>query len=53
MSNMQNDLLLYNQMDEIKGLVNQLLEKIENTQLKASSESCIRFGIVIFFTADT
>lgn len=52
MPNMQNDLLLYNQLDEIKGLVNQLLEKIEDTQLLAGSESYISgLALYKFFTA--
>ena len=39
--NMQNDMALYTQLDEIKGLVNQLLEKIEDTQLLAGSEAYV------------
>ena len=37
--NMQNDLNLFNQLDEIIILVKQLLEKLEDTQLLAGSES--------------
>ncbi len=41
LTNMQNDITLYSQLDEIKGLVKQLLEKIEDTQLLAGSEAYI------------
>src|SRR3954468_12544027 len=37
--NMQNDLLLFSQLDEIIGVVKQLLEKLEDTQLLAGSEA--------------
>lgn len=36
---LQNDLTLYNQLDELKTLVQQLLEKIEDTQILAGSEA--------------
>jgi len=45
--NMQNDMALYTQLDEIKGLVNQLLEKIEDTQLLAGSEAYVS-GLVFY-----
>ena len=45
--NMQNDMALYTQLDEIKGLVNQLLEKIEDTQLLAGSEVYVS-GLAFF-----
>ena len=37
--NMQNDLLLFSQLDELVVLVKQLLEKLEDTQLLAGSEA--------------
>jgi hypothetical protein len=51
-ANMQTDMLLFNQLDEIKGLVNQLLERIEDTQLLAGSESYVS-GLALYklFTA--
>lgn len=38
-ANMQNDLLLFSQLDEIIGITKQLLEKLEDTQLLAGSEA--------------
>lgn len=38
-TNMQNDMILFNQLDEIKILTKQLLEKLEDTQLLAGSEA--------------
>ncbi len=38
-TNMQNDLLLFNQLDEIKIMAKQLLEKLEDTQLLAGNEA--------------
>lgn len=38
-ANMQNDLLLFSQLDEIIGVTKQLLEKLEDTQLLAGSEA--------------
>ncbi|MFA9189816.1 hypothetical protein AAGV28_00405 [Flavobacterium sp. FZUC8N2.13] len=38
---MQNDMALFNQLDEIAGIVNQLLEKIEDTKLLAGSEAYV------------
>ena len=38
-ASMQNDMTLYTQLDELKGLINQLLEKVEDTQLLAGSEA--------------
>lgn len=38
-ANMQNDLLLFSQLDEIIGITRQLLEKLEDTQLLAGSEA--------------
>lgn len=38
---MQNDMTLFNQLDEIAGIVNQLLEKIEDTKLLAGSEAYV------------
>lgn len=38
-ANMQNDLTLFNQLDEIIILTKQLLEKLEDTQLLAGSEA--------------
>ena len=38
-ANMQNDLALFNQLDEIIILTKQLLEKLEDTQLLAGSEA--------------
>jgi len=37
--NMQLDLTLFNQLDELKLLINQLLERVEDTQLLAASEA--------------
>ena len=37
--NMQNDLMLFTQIDEIVGVVKQLLEKLEDTQLLAGAEA--------------
>ena len=39
--NMQNDLVLFTQLDELIGLVKQLLEKLEDTQLLAGSEAYV------------
>ena len=39
--NMQNDMVLFTQLDEITGLVRQLLEKLEDTQLLAGSEAYV------------
>lgn len=39
MANMQNDLSLFTQLDEILFIAKQLVEKIEDTQLLAGSES--------------
>lgn len=39
--NMQNDMLLFNQLEEITGIVNQLLEKLEDTKLLAGSEAYV------------
>lgn len=38
-ANMQNDMLLYSQLDEIIIMTKQLLEKLEDTQLLAGSEA--------------
>lgn len=40
-ANMQSDMTLFNQLDEIKILTKQLLEKLEDTQLLAGSEAYI------------
>ncbi|HJS00632.1 MAG TPA: hypothetical protein VJ780_06825 [Flavobacterium sp.] len=37
--NMQSDLTLFNQMDEISGLANQLCERIDDTRMLAGSEA--------------
>lgn len=39
LSNMQNDLTMFNQLDEIIFAIKQLLEKLEDTQLLAGSEA--------------
>jgi hypothetical protein len=36
---MQNDMTLFNQLEEISGIVNQLQEKLEDTKLLAGSEA--------------
>lgn len=38
-ANMQSDLTLFNQLDEISGLANQLCERIEDTKMLAGSEA--------------
>ena len=38
---MQNDMLLFNQLEEIAGLIKQLLEKVEDTKLLAGSEAYV------------
>lgn len=40
-ANMQSDMTLFNQLDEIKILTKQLLEKLEDTQLLAGSEAYV------------
>ena len=40
-ANMQTDLQLFTQLDELSGLVRQLLEKIEDTQILAGSEAYV------------
>lgn len=40
-THMQNDLKLFIQLDELTGLVRQLLEKLEDTQMLAGSESYV------------
>ena len=40
-THMQNDLNLFTQLDELTGLVRQLLEKLEDTQMLAGSESYV------------
>ena len=39
--NMQNDMVLFNQLEEIIAVVNQLLEKLEDTKLLAGSEAYV------------
>ncbi len=46
-ANMQNDLTLFTQLDEIVFLAKQLVEKIEDTQLLAGSESYTS-GLMIY-----
>lgn len=38
-TNMQNDLTLFTQLDELSGLANQLCERIEDTKMLAGSEA--------------
>ena len=38
---MQKDMILFNQLEEITALVNQLLEKLEDTKLLAGSEAYV------------
>ncbi|AWI25892.1 hypothetical protein [Flavobacterium pallidum] len=40
-TSMQSDLALFNQIDELTGLLRQMLEKMEDTQMLAGSESYI------------
>lgn len=40
-ANMQNDMVLFNQLEEITGMVKQLLEKLEDTKLLAGSEAYV------------
>lgn len=40
-ADMQTDLQLFTQLDELSGLVRQLLEKIEDTQILAGSEAYV------------
>lgn len=40
-TNMQNDLTLFTQLDELVGLTNQLCERLEDTKLLAGSESYV------------
>lgn len=40
-ANMQTDLQLFTQLDELTGLVRQLLEKLEDTQILAGSEAYV------------
>lgn len=40
-TNMQNDLTLFAQLDELVGLANQLCERLEDTKLLAGSESYV------------
>ncbi len=40
-ANMQNDITLFSQLEEIIGLVNQLVEKLEDTKLLAGSEAYV------------
>ena len=37
--NMKNDLTLFNQLDELSGIANQLCERIEDTKMLAGSEA--------------
>src|SRR4051812_3674879 len=39
--NMQSDLQLYNQIEELRGIAAQTLEKLEDTQMLAGSESYV------------
>jgi hypothetical protein len=39
--NMQNDLTLFNQLDELEGLANQLCERIRDTRILAGSEAYV------------
>lgn len=39
--NMQNDMTLFNQLEEITGIVNQLSEKLEDTKLLVGSEAYV------------
>ena len=38
LTSMQNDLTIFNQLDEIMGLANQLCERIDDTRMLAGSE---------------
>lgn len=40
-TNMQNDLTLYTQLDELLGLARQLCERLEDTQMLAGSEAYV------------
>lgn len=40
-NNIKTDLLLFSQLDELTGLVRQLLEKLEDTQILAGSEAYV------------
>ncbi|MDI1255649.1 MAG: hypothetical protein PSV16_06075 [Flavobacterium sp.] len=40
-TNMQTDLQLFDQIDELRGMVAQVLEKLEDTQMLAGSESYV------------
>jgi hypothetical protein len=40
-TNMQNDIALFAQLDEIVGIMNQLCEKLEDTKLLAGSEAYV------------
>jgi hypothetical protein len=43
-ANMQNDLVLFTQLDEISGLANQLCERIEDTKMLTGSEA---YGVAL------